>query len=145
MSNAENKAVVEAMWKTLYTKDWEKLARFFCEDAHYEDVPTPDPGATGPANIVKRLQIGLDPVERFEHHHHRMVAEGDTVILEHTEVWHFHTGEAVRNPFVTVHELREGKILLWRDYWDLGTLMGQAPKWWIERLAGFSEQDFERA
>ena len=51
-----------------------------------------------------------DPIERFEHHAHRMVAEGDSVIFEHTEIWHFHTGEVMRNPFVTVHEVRGGKI-----------------------------------
>ena len=74
-------------------------------------------------------------MERFEHHFHRLVAEGDTVVFEHTEVWHFATGESMRNPFVTIHEVAGGKIRLWRDYWDLNTLMAQAPKWWIEKLA----------
>jgi ketosteroid isomerase-like protein len=63
------------------------------------------------------------------------VAEGDDVVVEHTERWHFETGESVTNHFVTVHVVRDGRIALWRDYWDLGTLMAQAPKWWIERLA----------
>ena len=34
---------------------------------------------------------------------------------------------------------------LWRDYWDLGKMMAQAPKWWIERLAKFGEADFSQA
>lgn len=142
MSVEGPKAVVEQLWSTLYTKDWEKLASLLAPDAHYEDVPTPDPGADGPENIVKRLRIGLDPIERFEHHFHRLVAEGDVVVLEHTEVWHFETGEVARNPFVTVHEVENDRIKLWRDYWDLNTLMSQVPKWWIERLAKFGEADF---
>ena len=142
MSASENKRVVEALWKTLYTRNWDELESLLADDAHYEDVPTPDPGATGPENIVRRLRIGLDPIEKFEHHPHRMVGEGDCVVFEHTEVWHFETGEVVRNPFVTIHEVENGKIKLWRDYCDLNTLMSAVPKWWIERLASYGEKDF---
>jgi len=45
-------------------------------------------------------------------------------------------------PFVSIHVIRDGKIVLWRDYWDLGTLMSGAPRWWIERLARHSAADF---
>jgi limonene-1,2-epoxide hydrolase len=141
MSDA-NKAVVRRLWSTRYTRNWDALEQLFSADAFYEDVPTPDPGARGAKNIVTRLRIGLDPIERFEHHEHRIVAEGDSVVLEHTEVWHFHTGEVVRNPFVTIHEVADGRIKLWRDYWDLNTLMSSVPKWWIEHVAKFSEKDF---
>jgi limonene-1,2-epoxide hydrolase len=137
-----DKRVVETLWRTLYTKDWEAVGRVLHDDVFYEDVPTPDPGARGRENVIRRLRIGLDPIERFEHHFHRIVAEGGSVVLEHTEVWHFHTGEVVRNPFVTIHEVVDGRIKLWRDYWDLNTLLSACPKWWIERLAGFSERDF---
>jgi limonene-1,2-epoxide hydrolase len=138
----ENRRVVEQMWDALYRKDWQAVASWIAEDGHYEDVPAPDAGATGPANVVKRLKIGLEPVARFEHDVHRIVAEGESVVVEHTETWHFETGEKLVNHFVTIHEVRDGKIALWRDYWDLGTMLAQAPKWWLERLAGFSEADF---
>lgn len=138
----ENKRVVAELWDCLYRKDWDGVAQRIAEDGHYEDVPAPDAGATGPANVVRRLRIGLDPVQRFEHEVHRVVAEGDSVLVEHTETWHFETGEKIVNRFLTVHEVQGGKIRLWRDYWDLGTLMAQAPKWWIERLAKFSAADF---
>jgi limonene-1,2-epoxide hydrolase len=139
---AENKQVVERMWQALYRKDWDALAACLAEDCFYEDVPAPDPGAHGPANVVKRLRVGLDHVARFEHHHHRMVAEGDSVLFEHTEIWHFATGESMKNPFVTVHEVAGGKIRLWRDYWDMNTMMSQVPKWWIEAIAKASAADF---
>ena len=57
MSAAENKKVVHELWSALYRKDWEALAGLIAEDGHYEDVPAPDAGATGPANVVKRLRI----------------------------------------------------------------------------------------
>ncbi len=142
MSAEANKQVVSAMWATLYAKDWEKLASFFSADAHYEDVPTPDPGARGPDNIVKRLRMGLDAVVRFEHDVKRVVAEGSSVVVEHTETWHFETGESMRNPFVTIHEVENGKITLWRDYWDVNGMMSQVPKWWVESLAKRSQGEF---
>ena len=132
---AAARSVVERMWQALYAKDWDGVAALIAPDGHYEDVPAPDPGATGPENVVKRLRVGLDPVERFEHRIHRVVAQGDDVVLEHTETWHFPTGEKLENHFVTIHVVQDGKIKLWRDYWDLGTMMQQAPPWWIERLA----------
>ena len=142
MGTEENRKVVDTMWQALYRKDFDGVADCIAADGHYEDVPTPDPGATGPQNVVRRLRMGLDPGERFEHDTHLVVAEGDHVITEHTETWHFETGETIVNHFVTVHELRDGKIKLWRDYWDLGSMLAPAPKWWIERLAKFSETDF---
>jgi ketosteroid isomerase-like protein len=145
MAERENKEIVARMWECLYRKDWDGVATLIADDGHYEDVPAPDAGATGPQNVVRRLRIGLEPVARFEHDIHRVVAEGDSVIVEHTETWHFETGERLVNQFVTVHEVRGGKIALWRDYWDLNTMMAQAPQWWIERLATFSERDFTGA
>jgi len=138
----ENKRLVSSMWDCLYRKDFDGLAAHIAADGLYEDVPTPDRGAVGPANVIKRLRVGLDPVVRFEHQVHRVVAEGDTVVLEHTETWHFETGEKIVNDFTTIHEVRDGKIVLWRDYWDLNTLMNQAPQWWIERLAQHDESEW---
>ena len=138
----ENKRAVARLWECLYRKDWDGVAACIAHDGFYEDVPAPDRGARGPANVVKRLRVGLGPVARFEHEVHRVVAEGSNVVVEHTETWHFETGEKVVNHFVTVHEVRDGKITLWRDYWDLGTMMSQAPKWWIEQIARHTEAEW---
>lgn len=143
MSTAsENKALVEKFWVTLYERDWEAVATYFDDDSHYEDVPAPDAGADGAANIVKRLKIGLDGIESFGHDTQNIVAEGDVVMTEHTETWNFHTGESVVNPFVSVHVIRDGKIKVWRDHWDLQTLLGAAPQWWLDRIMSHSESDF---
>jgi limonene-1,2-epoxide hydrolase len=48
----------------------------------------------------------------------------------------------MRNPFVTVHEVRDGKISLWRDYWDLQTMMNTVPKWWIEQIMKRRAEEF---
>jgi limonene-1,2-epoxide hydrolase len=132
---AANRAVIEAFWAALYERDWSKIASFFADDAEYTDVPSPaDDVAIGPDLIVRRLRLGIEPISDYEHRPRGMVADGDTVMTEHEEIWRWHTGEEVTLPFVSVHELRDAKIVRWWDYWDLQTLMNAAPAWWIEHI-----------
>ncbi len=131
-----NKEKVQALWSALYERDWDAIGSLFAEDSEYMDVPSPaDDVARGPAQIVARLRLGLERISGYEHALRLMVAEGDVVVTEHSETWRWHTGEEVTLPFVSVHELRDGAIVRWWDYWDLQTLMGAAPAWWIEHIA----------
>jgi limonene-1,2-epoxide hydrolase len=139
MSSDENRAVIQAFWEALYQRDWPAIEAFFAADAEYTDIGTPpEDVARGPAQIVARVRLGFEPVESFHHDLRLMVAEGDVVMTEHTETWRWHTGEEVALPFMTVHELRDGRITRWWDYWDLQTLLGGAPTWWMEHImAGY--------
>lgn len=131
-----NKQRVRSFWEALYARDWGALAAFFGSDSEYTDVPSPpDDVARGPDQIVSRLRLGLEPIDSYEHGLRLMVADGDTVVTEHTETWRWHTGEEVVLPFVSVQELRDGTIVRWWDYWDMQTLMNAAPAWWIEQVA----------
>lgn len=136
MTAEANKEKVRAFWDALYERDWERIATFFGADSEYTDVPSPaDDVARGPDLIVARLRLGLERIAGYEHDLRLMVAEGDTVVTEHSETWHWHTGEQVTLPFVSVHQFRDGAIARWWDYWDLQTLMNAAPDWWIEHIA----------
>ena len=143
MSNADrNRQITEALWEALFQRRWQDVGAFFAEDGLYQDVPTPDIGAVGPEQIARRLQIGHEPVDRHEHTLIRIVADDSCTITEHREDWHFHTGEVIKLPFTSIHEFREdGKIVLWRDYWDLNTLMNNAPQWWLEHIMTASAED----
>ena len=140
MAAEDNKRRIQQFWATLYARDWDAIAQFFATDSEYTDVPSPaDDVARGPTLIVARLRLGLERISGYEHELRLMVAEGATVVTEHSETWHWHTGEQVTLPFVSIHELREGAIVRWWDYWDLQTLMNAAPNWWIEHIAqGYS-------
>jgi limonene-1,2-epoxide hydrolase len=134
-SREENLALIETFWKLLYVdRDIDAATAMFAPDGFYTDVPVDDGGATGPAQINYRLRLGWDPIESFDHEVHRMVADGDVVVTEHTETWHFHTGEVVALPFVSIHEIRDGKLALWKDYSNIDTLLSNAPAWWIEHI-----------
>ncbi|HEX3796752.1 MAG TPA: nuclear transport factor 2 family protein [Acidimicrobiales bacterium] len=136
MSAETNKQRVQQLWSALYQRDWDAIAACFGPDSEYTDVPSPaDDVAHGPELIVARLRLGLERISGYEHDLRLMVAEGDTVVTEHAETWHWHSGESVTLPFVSVHQLRDGVIMRWWDYWDLATLMNAAPVWWIEHVA----------
>ena len=142
MSTLENKKTVETLWNALSARDWETLKSCLTDDVHYEDVPTDDPGARGPENVVKRLSIAFDHLVDHQHTVHRIVCEGDVVFIAHTEVWTFKTGEKASNHFVTLHEMRDGKVARWSDYWDVSGFVGQFPQWFLEEMAKHSAADF---
>ncbi len=142
MSIEANRRTVETMWKALSARDWDAMTACLSEDVHYEDVATEDPGARGPENVVKRLRIAFDHLIDHQHTVHHMVCEGDVVFLDHTEVWTFTRGEKATNHFATLHEMKDGKIAKWSDYWDVSGFVGQFPQWFLEEMAKASEADF---
>lgn len=132
---SSNKRVVEQLWRELYERDFDAVGAHFRDDGEYTDVPSPaEDVARGPSEIAARLRLGLEPLERIQHEQRLMVSEGDTVVTEHVERWHWPTGEQVALPFVSVHVFRDGQIVRWWDYWDMQTLMGAAPQWWVEHI-----------
>jgi limonene-1,2-epoxide hydrolase len=141
MSNLEdNRALITRFWSDLYRRDFAAVAGYFAADGVYEDVPVPEARAVGPNAVERKLRIGLDRIEKQVHHLHRMVAEGDVVVTEHTEDWHFGDGVVVSLPFVSVHVVEKGKIVLWRDYWNFPTLMSSAPRWWLDHIMKVSAE-----
>ena len=87
--------------------------------------------------IEARLRLGLERLAGYETHDGTIVAEGSTVVTEHAETWIWDDDHRVTLPFVSVMEFGDdGLITRWWDYWDLGTLMGAAPEWWLAHVAG---------
>jgi len=127
--------LVESFWADLYRRDFEAVGNYFAADGEYTDMPTPaDDVARGPAQIAARLELGLGPLASISHDVRGITAEGDTVVTEHVEHWEWPSGERASLPFVSMMQLRDGKLVRWWDYWDLGTLMGAAPAWWVEHI-----------
>jgi len=68
MDTSAPKALVSRFWDTLYARDWHNLAAYFGPESEYTDVPSPpDDVARGPAQIVARLRLGLEPIASYEH------------------------------------------------------------------------------
>jgi limonene-1,2-epoxide hydrolase len=138
-----NKAIVASYWDTLYSHDWDGVASFFSDDANYVDKGLGEAhgGAHGPAEIVARLRLGLEPIQSHEHLSATFIAEGNTVVTEHGERWVFDDEVTVDHPFTSVMELDDaGKIVRWWDYSNIDRLVSQGPQWWVEHImAGWRE------
>ncbi|MGP4056263.1 nuclear transport factor 2 family protein [Mycobacterium sp. 4D054] len=136
---AEVEATVHGMWAALSDRDWDALKTFLAPGCIYLDVPVgPAVAARGPEDIVKRLKIGIEPLAAYRNFPGLMVSDGVDVMYEHSEEWHWATGEFALLKFVSVHRVQDGAITLWKDYWDMAALADHAPPSW---LADFAEAD----
>jgi limonene-1,2-epoxide hydrolase len=134
---AASRALIERFWDDLGRRDWDAVAQYFGPDSHYTDVCAPEEGATGVERILARLRLGIEPLTAYEPLPPKLVvADGDAVVVEHSERWTWRDGETVVLPFVSVHEVRDSTIVRWHDYWDLQTLLSAAPQWWLDHIAG---------
>ncbi|MEV0685489.1 limonene-1,2-epoxide hydrolase family protein [Nocardia sp. NPDC050378] len=114
---------------TAFCAEWgvgtpESIAAYFSEDAVYHNIPMPP--LIGKAAILDFLHgfIGTFGRIDFTIHHQAMV--GDTVLNERTD--RFMLGEKrIELPVMGTFEVRDGKIVAWRDYFDMGqfTAMNQ--------------------
>lgn len=127
--------VVLGLWQALSRRDWEAVKTFLSDDCLYVDMPVPALSARGPEDIVKRLKMGLEPLAGYENHDGVLVSSGADVMYEHSETWTFTTGERGVLRFVTVHKVEGGKVTVWKDYWDMNSLVSFAPPNHFEELA----------
>ncbi len=128
--------IVLGMWQALSRRDWDAVRTFLSDDCIYLDMPIgPTAAARGPEDIVKRLKIGLEPLAAYVNHDGLLVDNGADVMYEHSETWNWASGESAVLQFVTVHRVLNGRITLWKDYWDMGALANHAPPSWMADFA----------
>ncbi|MET0899474.1 MAG: limonene-1,2-epoxide hydrolase family protein [Mycobacterium sp.] len=131
--------VVLGMWRALSARDWDAVPTFLAQDCLYLDMPVGAAAAAkGPDNIVKRLKVGLESLAAYENFDGLLVGDGADLMYEHSERWDWAGGESALLNFVTVHRVVDGKITVWKDYWDMGALANHAPPTW---LADFASAD----
>jgi limonene-1,2-epoxide hydrolase len=99
-----------------------ELVDFFADDAVYHNIPV-DP-AVGREAILALLDMFVTPAERVEFRVRNIVAEGDTVLTERVDVFQL-PNATIELPVMGTFEVRAGKIVAWRDYFDLNQYMSQ--------------------
>jgi limonene-1,2-epoxide hydrolase len=131
----ENRRVVEGFWDDLYRQDLAAAAARFAPDGTYTDVGTPDDDvARGPDEVVRRLTLAWSKLAGLHDERRNLVAGDHVVMTEHIETWEWPTGETMALPVLSVHELVDGRIVRWTDYWDMNTLVAAAPQWWFDHV-----------
>ncbi len=116
----DNIAIIEefiAAWSTL---DADKLADYFTEDGTYYNMPAQ--AVTGRDNVRQFIAGFLATWTETQWDVLNIIAAGDVVIAERLDRTKTSHGD-VDLPCCGVFEMADGKIKVWRDYFDLGTFM----------------------
>lgn len=111
--------VVRGFLRALEDLDIDRALTFTADDITYQNVPLRP--ARGRAEFEKQMRAMARYGTGFEAAIHHIAASGDTVLTERTdalEVKRFRAEFWVCGTF----EVRDGKIELWRDYFDWPTV-----------------------
>jgi len=102
--------------------DLEGALSHLSPDCEYDNVPMSK--AIGTEEIRGVLAMFVSPDQKTEFEIVRQAASGDLVMnerIDRLQIGDKHVELAVAGVF----EVRDGRIVLWRDYFDLATLTGQ--------------------
>jgi limonene-1,2-epoxide hydrolase len=113
---------VTAFIRAIEAKDLDGALALAADDIEYDNVPMPTVnGVEATREFLMTFVTGTDEIVWVVHH---QVAAGDVVMNERTD--RFRTGDRwIEIPVAGVWHVRDGRITLWRDYFDLQGLMDQ--------------------
>jgi len=121
----EPTAVVTAFLSALERFDMDEALSYAAEDITYQNVPLPP--ARGKRAFAKQMRGMAKYGTGFEGRIHNIAANGDVVLTERTDVLKVKGFEAAFWVCGTF-EVRDGQIVLWRDYFDWTTLVAASIK-----------------
>jgi limonene-1,2-epoxide hydrolase len=104
------------------TKDLARVAAVCADDMEYDNVPMGK--VFGRDEIIARLTPMVERSETIEWIVHRQVASDTTVMNERSDRFLI-GGKWIDLPVMGVFEVVDGKITLWRDYFDLESYRSQ--------------------
>ncbi len=113
---------VHAFMTAAANRDYDTALGLLTDDVEYQNMPLPP--VHGAAAVKETLEMLLASAESSEWVVHREAASGDLVLNERTDRF-LVNGNWLELPVAGVFELRDGRIALWRDYFDLETIMKQ--------------------
>ncbi len=115
-----NETVIREFIQAWSRLDAVELAGYFTDDGIYHNMPIGP--VQGREKIEEFIRGFLSSWTETDWDIVNIIAEGDLVVAERVD--RTKTQEkSVELPCVGVFELKDGKIKVWRDYFDLGTYM----------------------
>jgi limonene-1,2-epoxide hydrolase len=113
---------VDEFIRRVVSMDLDGACELVADDVEYDNVPIGKVhGPDGIKSVLGPMVGGLDGAEWVVH---RQVASGDLVFNERTDRFGV-GGRWMDLPVAGVFEVRDGKIVLWRDYFDMQTFNEQ--------------------
>jgi limonene-1,2-epoxide hydrolase len=105
--------------------DLDAACELVSDDVEYDNVPMGK--VFGPDGIKGLLEPMAGQLTGIEWIVHKQVAAGDFVLNERTD--RFIKGDVIADlPVAGVFEVRDGRIVLWRDYFDMTTMTNELGK-----------------
>lgn len=115
--------IVRRFCEAVLRRDSAELAAFFSDDAVYHNMPV-DP-VRGPEAIRKVLESFLAPASHAEFEIVALAARGSLVLTERIDRFVVN-GKPISLPVMGAFEIGAGgKIVAWRDYFDLAQFTKQ--------------------
>ena len=111
--------------KAMEQLDFDAALNWVADDCLYLNPP-PLPEARGPDGVRGMLQPFFAPTLENEFRILREAADGPVVIIERLDR-HRLADKWVELPVTGVFEVRDGRIVYWRDYFDAATILSQWP------------------
>ncbi len=115
---------VDAFMAAINAMDLGAATALLSDDCEYDNVPMGK--VHGRATIHERLAPMMDRCSELEWLTVRQAATGPLVLNERMDRFHWPHGW-VEMPCAGIFEVHDGKITLWRDYFDLATYHDQLP------------------
>ena len=109
--------VVQEFCTAFAVKDVATIESLLADDVVYHNVGMAP--AVGKEASLASIQGFLDMSESLVFDIHRIAADGDTVLTERTDTFVMN-GLTAPVAVMGTFELRDGKIVAWRDYFDMG-------------------------
>lgn len=109
--------LVRSFIRAIEAKDLDLACTMVTDDCEYDNVPMSK--AYGPEGIKAVLEPFLAGCGAVDWVIHRQAESGNVVMNERTDRFEM-GGKWIELLLVGVWEVRDGKICLWRDYFDLG-------------------------
>jgi limonene-1,2-epoxide hydrolase len=113
---------VHAFMTAAAARDYDVALGLLTDDVEYQNMPLPP--VHGVPAVKETLEMLLATAESSEWVVHREAANGNLVMNERIDRF-LVGGRWLELPVAGVFELRDGRIALWRDYFDLETIMKQ--------------------
>ena len=109
--------VVQEFCTAFAVKDVKTIESLLADDVVYHNVGMAP--AVGKEASLASIQGFLDMSESLVFDIHRIAADGDTVLTERTDTFVMN-GLTAPVAVMGTFDLRDGKIVAWRDYFDMG-------------------------
>ena len=117
--------IVTALVHACEARDIETVLSLVTDDIEYDNVPIGK--VYGPEGVRTVLTGGVtDAATEIEWRVLAQVAGGDTVMNERVDRF-LVNGTWIEIPIAAIFKVRDGKVCLWRDYFDLNTYRKQRP------------------